>query len=194
MFPASELRIASDGPATLFGFGGAILLERMCFSVKSLRNCLAMPLDCRTETMTGILLLEAAHRKYRIILQASIADGNEASAACVVLNALIVAMNSTINSAGVFEIEAITVLAKNGGRAMMWRNFSLMFLALVVLVATLAALASLLIFFHEGTLNPSVLSIFFGSRRTVSGEAPKPKMGTKIVSGMAMFPPMAIKW
>ena len=69
--------------------------------------------------MTGILPWEAAHRKYRIILQALMADGNEASAACVVSNALIVAMNSTINSAGVFEIEAITVLAKNGGKAMM---------------------------------------------------------------------------
>ena len=32
MFPASELRVASDGPATLFGFGVAILWERMCFS------------------------------------------------------------------------------------------------------------------------------------------------------------------
>ena len=121
MFPASELRVASDGPATLFGFGGAIFLERMCFSVRSPRNCLAMPSDCGTETMTGILSWEATHRKYRIILQALIADRNEASAACVVSNALIVAMNLTINSAWVFEMKAITVLAKNGGMAMMWQ-------------------------------------------------------------------------
>ena len=46
------------------------------------------------------------------------ADGNEASAACVVSNALMVAINSTINSTGVFEMEVITVLAKYG-RAMM---------------------------------------------------------------------------
>ena len=52
-------------------------------------------------------------------MQASIADGNEASAACVVSNALIVAMNSKINSGGVFEMVAITVLSKNGGRVMM---------------------------------------------------------------------------
>ena len=45
--------------------------------------------------------------------------GNEASAACMVSNALILEMNSMINSAGDFEMEAITVLAKKGGRAMM---------------------------------------------------------------------------
>ena len=69
MFPASELRVALDGPATLFGFGGAILLERMCFSVRSSRNCLSMPSDCGTKTTTGVLSWEAAHRKYRILLQ-----------------------------------------------------------------------------------------------------------------------------
>ena len=53
MFPASELRVSLDGPATLFGFGGAILFERMCFSVRLSRNCLAMLSDCGTETMTG---------------------------------------------------------------------------------------------------------------------------------------------
>ena len=62
---------------------------------------------------------EAAQRKYRILLQALIAGGNEASAAFVVSNALIVEMNSAINLAGVFEMKEITVLAKNGGRAMM---------------------------------------------------------------------------
>ena len=72
----------------------------MCFSVRSSRNCLAMPSDCGTETMTGILSWEAAQIKYRILLQASIAGGNEVSAACFVLNALIVAMKSTINSDG----------------------------------------------------------------------------------------------
>ena len=116
MFPSSELRVALDGPATLFGFGGVILWERMCFSVRSSRNCLAMPSDCGTETMRGILLWEAEQRRYRILLQAC---GNEVSAACVVSNALIVEMNSTINSVGVFEMEAMTVLAKNGGREMM---------------------------------------------------------------------------
>ena len=119
MFPASELRVASDGPATLFGFGGATMLERMCLSVRSSRNCLAMPSDCGTETMTRILSWEAAHRKYRILLHVLMADVNEASAACVVSNALMVAINSAINSAGVFEMEAITVLAKNGGIEMM---------------------------------------------------------------------------
>ena len=119
IFPASELRVASDEPAKLFGFGGAILLESMCFSVMLSRNCLAMPSDFGTEMMIGILLWETAQRKYRIFLKASIAGGYEASAAYVVLSALIVAMNSMINSAGVFEMEAITVLAKNGCRAMM---------------------------------------------------------------------------
>ena len=75
--------------------------------------------ECGTKTMTGILSWEAAHRKYRIILQVSMADGNEASAAFIVSIYLMVAINSTINSAGVFEMEAITVLAKNGGMAMM---------------------------------------------------------------------------
>ena len=78
-----------------------------------------MPSDCGTETMEGILSWEAEHRKYRILLQASMADGNEASAACVVSNDLMVEINSTINLAGVFEMEVVTVLAKNGGRAMM---------------------------------------------------------------------------
>ena len=80
---------------------------------------MAMPSYCGTETMTGILSWKSAHREYRILLQASIADVNEASAACVVSNALIAAMNSTINSAGVYKMEAITVLDKNGGRVMM---------------------------------------------------------------------------
>ena len=97
MFPASELRVASVGLATLFGFGGAILWERMCLSVRSSRNCLAMPSDCGTETMTGILLWEAAQRKYRILLQASIAGGNEASATCVVSNNLIVEMKPLVS-------------------------------------------------------------------------------------------------
>ena len=119
MFPARELRDASDEHATLFGLGGATMLERTCFSVSSSRNCLAMPSDFGTETMTGILSWEAANRKYRILLQASMADGNEASAACVVSNDLMVAIKLTINLAGVFEMEAITVLDKNGGRAMM---------------------------------------------------------------------------
>ena len=119
MFPASDLGVASDGPETLFGFGREILLESMCFFVRSSRNYLAMPSDCGTKKMTGILSWEAANRKYRIILQALMADGNEASAACVVSNSLIVAMNLTIKSAGVLDMEAITVLAKNGGRAMM---------------------------------------------------------------------------
>ena len=110
MFPASELRVAPDGTATLLRFGGVILLERMCLSVSLSRNCLDIPSDCETKTMTGILSWEAAHRKYRILLQASMADGNEASATCVVSNSLIVTMNSTINSAGVFEMEAMTVL------------------------------------------------------------------------------------
>ena len=52
-------------------------------------------------------------------MQASIAGGNEASAACVVSKDLIVDINSMINSAEIFEMEAITVLAKKGGRAMM---------------------------------------------------------------------------
>ena len=113
------MRVASDGPATLFGFGGAILLERMCFSVRSSRNCLDMPSDCGTKKMTGILSWEAAQINYGILLQASIAGGNELSVACVVSKDLIVAMKSMINLAGVFEMEAITVLAKNGGREMM---------------------------------------------------------------------------
>ena len=33
----------------------------------------------------------------------------------------------------------------------------------------------------------------FGSRRTARREAPKPEMATKMVSGIAMFPPMAVK-
>ena len=69
-----------------------------------------------------------------------------------------------------------------------------MFLALVVVVATLAALESLVMLAHEVTLNFSVLSKHFGSRRTASGEVPKPVMATKMVSGMSMFPPMAVKW
>ena len=39
------------------------------------------------------------------------AGGNKASVAYVVSNAVIVEMKSTINWAGFFEIEAITVLA-----------------------------------------------------------------------------------
>ena len=46
-------------------------------------------------------------------MQALMAGGNEASAAWVVSNALIVEMNSNFNSAVVFEMEVITVLAKN---------------------------------------------------------------------------------
>ena len=65
---------------------------------------------------------------------------------------------------------------------------------LVVVVATLAALSSPVMLAHEGTLNYSVSSNFFGSRRTVRGEAPKPEMAKNMVSGMAMFPPMAVKW
>ena len=64
----------------------------------------------------------------------------------------------------------------------------------VVVVATLAALASLVMLAHEGTLNSSVSLKIFGSRRTVRGEVPKPEMATKMDSGMAMFPPMAINW
>ena len=119
MFPASKLRMASDGPTTLFVFGGATMLERTRFSVRLSSNCLTMPSDCGTEKRTCILSWEAAHRKYRILLQLSMADGNEESAACVLLNYLMVAINSTINSVGVFEMEAVTVLAKNGGRSMM---------------------------------------------------------------------------
>ena len=78
-----------------------------------------IPSDCGTKTMTGILSWESSHIKYRILLQASMADGNEALAACVVLNYLVVEINSTINSAVAFEMEAITVLTKKGGRAMM---------------------------------------------------------------------------
>ena len=65
---------------------------------------------------------------------------------------------------------------------------------MVVVVATLAALSSPVMLAHEGTLNSLVLSKTFGSRRTARGEAPKPEMTTKMVSVMAMFPPMAIKW
>ena len=68
------------------------------------------------------------------------------------------------------------------------------FLALVVVVATLAALASPVMLTHEGTFNYLVLSKSVGLRRTARGEAPKPEMATKMVSGMAMFPPMAVKW
>ena len=119
MFLESKLREASDGPAILFGFCGATMLERICFSVRLSRNCLTMLSDSGNKTMMGILSWDASHKKYRILLKALMADGNEASAACVVSNALMVAINSTINSTGVFEMEVITVLAKNGGRAMM---------------------------------------------------------------------------
>ena len=61
------------------------------------------------------------------------------------------------------------------------------------MVATLAGLASLVMLAHEGTLNSLVSSKRFGSRRTTRGEAPKPEMATKMVSGMAMFPPMDVK-
>ena len=47
---------------------------------------------------------------------------------------------------------------------------------------------------HEGNLNSLVSSKSFGSRRTARGEAPKPEMATKMVSGIAMFTPMAVKW
>ena len=58
----------------------------------------------------------------------------------------------------------------------------------------LAALASPVMLSRKGDLNSSVLLKLFGSRRTARGEAPKPEMATKMVSGMAMFPPMAVKW
>ena len=63
-----------------------------------------------------------------------------------------------------------------------------------MVVATLSELESLVILAHEGTLNSLVSLKFFGSRRTARGEAPKPEMATKMVFGMAMFPPMAVKW
>ena len=97
MLPARELRVASDGPATLFGFCGVTMLERMCLSVRSSRNCLEMTSDCGTETMTGILSWEASHRKYRILMQASMANVNEASEECVVSIDLMMTINSTIN-------------------------------------------------------------------------------------------------
>ena len=65
---------------------------------------------------------------------------------------------------------------------------------MVVVDATLAALASPVMLAHDGTLNYLVLSNIFGSKRTARGEAPKPEMATKMVYGMAMFPPMAVKW
>ena len=65
---------------------------------------------------------------------------------------------------------------------------------LVVVVATLAALVSPVVLSHEGTFNYLVSLKSFGSRRTARGEIPKPKMATKMVSGMAIFPPMAVKW
>ena len=65
---------------------------------------------------------------------------------------------------------------------------------MVVVVATLAELASLVMLAHEGTLNSLVSSKSFGLRQTARGEAKKPEMATKMVSGMAMFPPMAVKW
>ena len=63
-----------------------------------------------------------------------------------------------------------------------------------MVVATLAALAIPVMLAHEGTLNSLVSSKSYGLRRTARGEAPKPEMATKMVSGMAMFPPMAVKW
>ena len=68
------------------------------------------------------------------------------------------------------------------------------FLELVAVVNMLVVLTSPVMFDHEGTLNYSVTSNIFGSRRTASGEEPKPEMSTRTVSGMAMFPPIAVKW
>ena len=68
------------------------------------------------------------------------------------------------------------------------------FLALVVMVATLAASTRPVMIAHEGTLNSYVPSNIFGSMRTASGEAQKPEMATRTVSSMAMFPPIAVKW
>ena len=68
------------------------------------------------------------------------------------------------------------------------------FLALVVVVSALAALASPVMLSHEGNLNSLESSKQFGLRRTAIGEASKPEMATKMVYGMAMFPPMAVKW
>ena len=62
------------------------------------------------------------------------------------------------------------------------------------MVAKMAALAIPVMLAHAGTLNYLVSSKSFGLRRTERGEAPKPEMATKMVSGMAMFPPMAVKW
>ena len=50
---------------------------------------------------------------------------------------------------------------------------------MVVVVDTLAALATPVMLAHEGTLNSSVSSKSFGSRRTTRGEAPKPEMARK---------------
>ena len=69
-----------------------------------------------------------------------------------------------------------------------------MFLALVVVVAALVELASPLMLVHEGALNSLVSLKQLGSGRTARGEVPKPEMATKMVSGMAMFPPIAVKW
>ena len=63
-----------------------------------------------------------------------------------------------------------------------------------MVVATLAALASPVMLAHEGTLNYLVSSKSFEPRWTTRGETPKPEMATKMVSGMAMFPPMPVKW
>ena len=63
MFQASELRVSSDGPATLFEFGGSILWERIFFSVRLLRNSLAVPSYCGTETMTGDIIVGGCPKK-----------------------------------------------------------------------------------------------------------------------------------
>ena len=65
---------------------------------------------------------------------------------------------------------------------------------LVVAVATLAELTSPVMSAHEGTLNSSVSSNIFGLMQTASGEAPKPEMAMRTISGMVMFPPIAVKW
>ena len=76
----------------------------------------------------------------------------------------------------------------------MLRNLREVFLALTMVVVIDTRLVIAVILFHDGTLNSSVATKVYGSRRTARGFELRSEKAAITFSGWAMFPPRAVTW
>ena len=125
--------------------------------------------------------------------QVDMLSGKEVSVVWAVSKAFMEVRHSIRISEGSMEVDAMIVLERNGGIAMICLREIFAFLASVVVVLTSAGVVRASNVAQEGTRVSSVSSRKSSCKRSARGRGENPLSATMTLSGMAMFPPRTVR-